>query len=155
MASDRSTIRNVYVPTASICLAIILMLIEVSLLGGDESPSVVAGLSVIAGKTVLYGIVLLLGMGLCSWCGHPFDPLHLSLLQLLAVTLGAVAVRGTLAIAVGPSIATFISLVYVLGLTGYFFSDEPMNALIAIFLAFAAHVVTVNFLLPLVGMIRG
>jgi len=94
-------------------------------------------------------------MGLCSWCGYPFDPIHSSLLQLLAVTLSAVSVRGTLGIAVGDSIATLISLVLVLSLMGYFFSDEPMNALIAIFLVYAAHMVTVSLLLPLFRMLFG
>ena len=155
MTSNNSRTRYVYLPLAAIGLAVVLMLIEVLLLGGDTSPSVLSGLSTVAGKIVMYGVVLLVGMGLCSWCGHPFDPIHFSLLQLLAVTLGAVAMRGTLEIASGPSIAAFISLVYVLGLTGYFFSDEPRNALIAIFLAFTAHTVVVSLLLPLLRMLRG
>ncbi len=154
MTLDSPRIKNVYVPLASIGLAAVLMLIG-TLLGDDASPGVLAGLSTVAGRTVLYGIVLLLGMGLCSWCGYPFDPIHSSLLQLLAVALTAVAVRGTLGIAVGDSIATLISLVLVLSLTGYFFSDEPMNALIAIFLVYTAHMVTVSLLLPLFRMLFG
>jgi hypothetical protein len=39
-----------------------------------------------------------------------------------------------------------------LALIGYFFSDEPMNALIAIFLIFAAHSVVSFFLIPLLTM---
>jgi len=31
-------------------------------------------------------LVLLLGIGLCSWFGYPFDPIHFSLFQLLADT---------------------------------------------------------------------
>lgn len=153
MNADSPRTRNMYVPLAAIGLALMLMVLEVLSSGGKVSAGVAAGLSGIAMKVVLYGVVLLLGMGLCSWFGHPFDPIHSCLLQLLAVTLGAVAVRGTLAIVAGDGIAAFACLVLVLGLTGYFFSDEPMNAIIAIFLMFAAHTVVVSFLLPALRMV--
>lgn len=153
MGADSPRTRNVYVPLAVLGLSLILMLIGALLSKADAPPEAGAGLSAVAVKVALYGVVLLLGMGLCSWCGHPFDPIHYCLLQLLAVTLIAVAARGTLALATGDSIAALISLVLVLALTGYFFSDEPINALIAVFLMFAAHTVVVSFLLPALMMV--
>ena len=101
----------------------------------------------------MYGLILLLGIGLCSWFGYPFDPIHWSLLQLLAVALIASALRGTLGLLTSDAVTTLISLVLFLGLIGYFFSDEPMNALIAIFLIVAAHSVVTSLLMPLLTML--
>lgn len=144
--------KNVYVPLVLIGLAVVLMLIEVLFIGKSTSASTLEGLATVVVKIILYALVLLLGIGLCSWLGYPFDPIHWSLLQLLAVTLIVGAVRGTLGIVTGDSVAMLISVVLFLGLIGYFFSDEPINALIAIFLIFAAHSVVTFFLTPLLTM---
>lgn len=140
-------------PLAVIALAVVLMLVEVLFLSNDASTGALEKLVAVAVKTTLYMFVLLLGIGLCSWFGYPFDPIHWSLLQLLAVTLIAGAVRGTLGILTGDGIATLISLVLVLGLIGCFFNDEPMNALIAIFLIYAAHSMVTFLLMPLLTML--
>ena len=139
-------------PLAVIALALVLMLVEVLFLNNDASTGALEKLTAVAVKTTLYMFVLLLSMVLCSWFGYPFDPIHWSLLQLLAVTLIAGAVRGTLGILTGDGVATLISLVLVLGLIGYFFNDEPTNALIAIFLIYAAHSVVTFLLMPLLTM---
>ena len=149
MNLNDSKTKNVYIPLALISLAIIFMLIEVLFIDKNASFGVLEGLATIAAEIILYVLILLLGIGLCSWFGYPFDPIHWSLLQLLAVTLSVGAVRGTLGIVTGDSVAMWISIVLFLGLIGYFFSDEPMNALIAIFLIFAAHSVVTFFLTPL------
>ncbi len=153
MISDTPKTKNVYVPLALIALAVILMLVEVLFLSKDASDGALEALLTVVGKTILYIVVLLLGMGLCSWFGYSFDPIHWSLLQLLAIALSAGAVRGTLGILTGDAVATLISLVLFLGLVGYFFSDEPINALIAIFLVFAAHSVVTFLLMPLLTML--
>ncbi len=145
--------KNVYVPLALIGLAVVLMLVEVLFLGSHASHDALEVLSAVVGKTLLYGLILLLGMGLCSWFGYPFEPIHWSLLQLLAVTLIAGALRGTLGILTSDAVAILISLVLFLGLIGYFFNDEPINALIAIFLIFAAHSVVTFLLMPLLSML--
>jgi hypothetical protein len=140
------------VPLAVIALALMFMMVEVLFLSNNASTGVLEKLAAVAVKTTLYMFVLLLGIGLCSWFGHPFDPIHWSLFQLLAVTLIAGAVRGTLGILTGDGVATLVSLVLVLGLIGYFFNDEPMNTLIAIFLIYAAHSVVTFLLMPLLTM---
>jgi len=145
--------KNVYVPLALIGLAVVLMLVEVLFLGNHASHGALEVLSTVVGKTIMYGLVLLLGIGLCSWFGYPFDPIHWSLLQLLAVALIASSLRGTLGLLTSDAVATLISLVLFLGLIGYFFSDEPMNALIAIFLIVAAHSVVTFLLMPLLTML--
>ena len=153
MLEDTPKTKNVYVPLALIGLAVVLMLVEVLFLGNHASHGALEVLSTVVGKTIMYGLVLLLGIGLCSWFGYPFDPIHWSLLQLLAVALIASALRGTLGLLTSDAVTTLISLVLFLGLIGYFFSDEPMNALIAIFLIVAAHSVVTSLLMPLLSMI--
>ena len=153
MLEDTPKTKNVYVPLVLIGLAVVLMLVEVLFLGNHASHGALEVLSTVVGKTIMYGLVLLLGIGLCSWFGYPFDPIHWSLLQLLAVALIASALRGTLGLLISDAVATLISLVLFLGLIGYFFSDEPMNALIAIFLIVAAHSVVTFLLMPLLTML--
>ena len=153
MISYTPKTKNVYVPLALIGLAVVLMLVEVLFLGNHASHGALEVLSTVVGKTIMYGLVLLLGIGLCSWFGYQFDPIHWSLLQLLAVALIAGALRGTLGILTSDAVATLISLVLFLGLIGYFFNDEPMNALIAIFLIVAAHSVVTFLLMPLLSML--
>jgi hypothetical protein len=141
--------KNVYIPLALIGLAVVLMLTEVLFIDKNASFGVLEGLTTIAAEIILYVLILLLGIGLCSWFGYPFDPIHWSLLQLLAIALIVGAVRGTLGIVTGDSVAMLICVVLFLGLIGYFFSDEPLNALIAIFLIYAAHSVVTFFLIHL------
>lgn len=152
MNSKAYTTKNVYVPLAVIVLALVLMLVEILFLSNDASTGTLEKLVAIVLKAFLYVLILLLGMGLCSWFGYPFDPLYLSLLQLFAVTLCIGAMRSTLGIVTGDSVAMIICCVLFLGLISYFFSDEPMNALIAIFLIFAAHSVVTSLLMPLFAM---
>jgi len=145
--------KNVYVPLALIGLAVVLMLIKALFIGNDASDVALERLAVVAAKIILYALVLLLGIGLCGWFGYSFDPIHFSLLQLLAVTLIVGALRGTLGIMTGDSVAMLTSVVLFLGLIGYFFSDEPMDSLIAIFLIFAAHSMVTFLLMPLLTML--
>ncbi len=153
MLEDTPKTKNVYVPLTLIGLAVVLMLVEVLFLGNQASHGALEVLSTVVGKTIMYGLVLLLGIGLCSWFGYPFDPIYWSLLQLLAVALIASALRGTLGLLTSDAVDTLISLVLFLGLIGYFFSDEPINALIAIFLIVAAHSVVTFLLMPLLTML--
>ena len=153
MNSNTPKTKNVYVPLALIALSVVLMLVEVLFISNDASDGVLERLSTVAAKTILYVLVLLLGIGLCSWFGYPFDPFYWSLLQLFAVTLSVGAVRGTLGIVTGDSVAMLTSIVLFLGLIGYFFNDESINALIAIFLIFAAHSVVTFLLMPLLAML--
>jgi hypothetical protein len=62
------------------------------------------------------------------------------------------ALRGSLGILIGDMFAVYVSIAFGLGLIGYFFNDEPMNALIAIFIIFAAHSVVTFLLMPLLAM---
>ena len=153
MISYTPKTKNVYIPLTLIGLAVVLMLVEGLFLGNHASHGALEVLSTVIGKIILYGLVLLLGVGLCSWFGYPFDPIHWSFLQLLAVALIAGALRGTFGILTSDTVATLISLVLFLGLIGYFFNDEPMNALIAIFLIVAAHSVVTFLLMPLLSML--
>ncbi len=153
MISYTPKTKNVYVPLSLIGLAVVLMLVEGLFLGNHASQGALEVLSTVGGKTIMYGLVLLLGIRLCNWFGYPFDPIHWSLLQLLAIALITGALRGTFGILTSDTIATLISLVLFLGLIGYFFNDEPMNALIAIFLIVAAHSVVTFLLRPLLTMV--
>jgi hypothetical protein len=146
MTENTSKIKNLYVPLASIGLAFVIMLIDVMFLSKEAYNSPLQGmLIVVVGKTILYTVVMMLGLGLCSWCGYPFDSFFIALLQLVAVALIAGAVGDTLSVLIG-GIASYLNIVIFLGLMGYFFSDDAINALIAIFLVYAGHSV-VNFLL--------
>jgi hypothetical protein len=149
---DNPKIKNVYVPSALAGLAVVLLLVEVLFISKDASADVLEKILTIAVKIILYTIVLLLCIGLCSWLGYPFDPVHWSLLQLLAIVLLAGALRGSLGILIGDMFAVYVSIAFGLGLIGYFFNDEPMNALIAIFIIFAAHSVVTFLLMPLLAM---
>jgi len=151
--SNAHKAKNVYVPLALIGLAVVFMLIEALFIGNDASDGTLEKLVAVAVKIILYAFLLLLGIGLCGWFGYCFDPIHFSLLQLLAVTLIAGALRGTLGFVAGDSIAMLTSIVLFLGLVGYFFSDEPMNSLVAIFVIFAAHSVVTFLLMPLLAML--
>ncbi len=144
--------KNIYVPLALIGLSVVLILVEVSFISNNASSGALERLAAVALKTILYVFILLLGIGLCSWFSYPFDPFYWSLLQLFAVTLSVGAVRSTLGIVTGDSVAMITCCVLFLGLIGYFFSDEPMNALIAIFLIFATHSVVTSLLMPLFAM---
>lgn len=108
MFNNTPKIKNVYVPLAVIALALVLMLVEVLFLSNDATAGALEKLTAVAVKTILYMFVLLLGMVLCSWFGYPFDPIHWSLFQMLAVTLITGAVRGTLGIPTGNGIATLL-----------------------------------------------
>ncbi len=148
---ERSTkIKDVYVPLICIGIAFVIMMIDVIFLSKKAYDSPLQGmLLIVVGKTVMYTVVMILGLALCSWCGYPFDSFLVSLLQLVAVALLAGAVGDTLVTLIG-GIASYLNIVIFLGLMGYFFSDDAINALIAIFLVYAGHSVVTLLLLPIV-----
>lgn len=147
---ERNTkIKDAYIPLTCIGLAFVIMMIDVIFLSKKAYDSPLQGmLIIIVGKTVLYAVVMMLGLVLCSWFGYPFDPFFVSLLQLVAVALLAGAVGDTLGTLIG-GVASYLNIVIFLGLMGYFFSDEAINALIAIFLVYAGHSVVTFLLLPM------
>jgi hypothetical protein len=148
MSMDNPKNKDVYIPLALIGLATVLMIVTVLFPGKGASDSVLKGLLLIVIKIGSLGLVIFLGMGLCGWFGYPFTPFGWSLLQLLAVVLFTGALRGILEILFGAAAATYISAVPFLGLMGYFFSDDAMNALIAISLLLAASCVVTYLLIP-------
>ena len=150
MKENASKIKDVYVPLACIGLALLIMMIDVLCLTNAAYDNPLQGMLIaVAGKTVLYAVVMMLGLGLCSLFGYPFDPFFVRVLQLVAVALIAGAVGDTLGVLLG-GIASFLNIVIFLGLMGYFFSDDAINALIAIFLVYAGHSVVTIVLLPMV-----
>ncbi|GAI05090.1 unnamed protein product, partial [marine sediment metagenome] len=143
-------IKDIYVPLISIGLAFVIMMIDAIFLSKRAYDNPLQGmLIIVVGKTVLYTVVMMLGLVLCSWFGYPFDPFFVSLLQLVAVALIAGAVGDTLGILIG-GVSSYLNIVIFLGLMGYFFSDDAINALIAIFLVYAGHSVVTFLLLPMV-----
>jgi len=150
MNENATKIKNIYVPLATIGLALVIMLIDVIFLSHKAYDSLLQGMLVIVvGKTILYTVVMMLLLGLCSWCGYPFFPFFSNVLQLVAVALIAGAVGDTLGSLIG-GIASYLNIVIFLGLMGYFFSDDAINALIAIFLVYSGHSVVTLLLLPMV-----
>ena len=150
MDEKNARIKDIYVPLISIGLAFVIMMIDAIFLSKRAYDNPLQGmLIIVVGKTVLYTVVMMLGLILCSWFGYPFDPFFVSLLQLVAVALIAGAVGETLGILIG-GVASYLNIVIFLGLMGYFFSDDAINALIAIFLVYAGHSVVTFLLLPMV-----
>lgn len=150
MDEKNTKIKDIYVPLISIGLAFVIMMIDAIFLSKRAYDNPLQGmLIIVVGKTVLYTVVMMLGLVLCSWFGYPFDPFFVSLLQLVAVALIAGAVGDTLGILIG-GVASYLNIVIFLGLMGYFFSDDAINALIAIFLVYAGHSVVTFLLLPMV-----
>ena len=150
MNENTTKIKNIYVPLACIGLAFVIMLIDVMFLSTKSYGSPPQGiLIVVVGKTILYTVVMMLGLGLCSWFGYPFDPFFVTLLQLVAVALIAGAVGDTLSTLIG-GFASYLNIAIFLGLMGYFFSHDAIEALIAIFLVYAGYSVVNFLLLPMV-----
>jgi hypothetical protein len=150
MDENTTKIKNIYVPLAVIGLAFVIMLIDVMFLSAKAYDSPLQGiLIVVVGKTILYTVVMMLGLGLCSWFGYPFEPFFVTLLQLVAVALIAGAVGDTLATLIG-GFASYLNIAIFLGLMGYFFSHDVIEALIAIFLVYAVYSVVNFLLLPMV-----
>ncbi|MBA7619992.1 hypothetical protein ES703_27334 [subsurface metagenome] len=150
MDEKNTKIKDIYVPLISIGLAFVIMMIDAIFLSKRAYDNPLQGmLIIVVGKTVLYTVVMMLGLVLCSWFGYPFDPFFVSLLQLVAVALIAGAVGDTLGILIG-GVSSYLNIVIFLGLMGYFFSDDAINALIAIFLVYAGHSVVTFLLLPMV-----
>ena len=150
MDEKNTKITDIYLPLIAIGLALVIMLIDVIFLSKKAYANPLQGMLIIViGKTVLYTVVMMLGLLLCSWFGYSFDPFFVSLLQLVAVALLAGAVGDTLGILIGGA-ASYLNIVIFLGLMGYFFSDDAMNALIAIFLVYAGHSIVTFLLLPMV-----
>jgi hypothetical protein len=131
-----------------ISFAALVLVIETLLAGHHAEPY--RELWTVGGRIVLYAPVLVLGMGICSWFGHPFSPTLGSLLQLYAVAIAPGAFGALARFAAGTSAGNIVSVIVFLVLIGYFFSDEPVNGLIAIFLVLAAHHV-VSMILAIVS----
>jgi hypothetical protein len=146
-------VQNVYVPVSLVSVAIVLMLLQATFLPTHSGDDQLQQIMITSVKILIFALVLWLGMGLCALFGYPFTPTHWSLLQLLAVALTPGALRGIVGYVAGDSVAVIVSLVLFLGLIGYFFNEEPMNALVAIFLVFAAHLVVASLLMPLFTML--
>jgi len=150
MDEKNTKIKDIYVPLISIGLAFVIMMIDALFLSNGAYANPLQGMLIIViGKTVLYTVVMMLGLLLCGWFGYSFDPFFVSLLQLVAVALLAGAVGDTLGTLIGGA-ASFLNIVIFLGLMGYFFSDDAMNALIAIFLVYAGHSIVTFLLLPMI-----
>ena len=150
MDEKNTKIKDIYVPLISIGIAFVIMMIDALFLSKRTYDNPLQGMLIsIVGKTVSYTIVMMLGLVLCSWFGYSFDPFFVSLLQLVAVALIAGAVGDTLGSLIGGA-ASYLNIVIFLGLMGYFFSDDAMNAVIAIFLVYAGYSVVTFLLLPMV-----
>ena len=150
MGEKNTKIKDIYVPLISIGMAFVIMIIDTLFLSKGAYDNLLQGMLIsIVGKTVLYAVVMMLGLVLCSWFGHPFEPFLVSLLQLVAVAMIAGAVGDVLGGLIGGA-ASYLNIVIFLGLMGYFFSDDAMNALIAIFLVYAGYSVVTFLLLPMV-----
>ena len=150
MNENTSKIKDVYIPLACVGLALVITMIDVVFLSKTAYDNPLQGmLIIVVGKTILYTGVMMLGLGLCSLFGYPFDPFFAKVLQLVAVALVAGAVGDTLGVLIG-GIASYLNIAIFLGLMGYFFSDNAINALIAMFLVYAGHSVVAFLLLPMV-----
>jgi hypothetical protein len=144
----RLTVKNLYVPLSFVTFAAIVMVSESLLPGNHTEPH--PEFWAIATKIALYFPVLALSMGICSWFGYPFSPTLGSFLQLLSVALLPGALSFLAGHIAGISVGSVVSLITFLVLIAYFFNDEPITALIAIFVIVAAHQV-VNMILVIVS----
>ena len=150
MDEKSNRIKDIYVPLICIGIAFVIMMIDTLFLSKGAYDNLLEGMLInIVGKTVLYTVIMMSGLALCGWFGYPFDPFFVSLLQLVAVALIAGAVGDTLGSLIGGA-ATYLNIVIFLALMGYFFSDDAMNALFAIFLVYAGYSVVNFLLLPMV-----
>ena len=150
MNENTPKIKDIYIPLACIGLAIVIMMIDVMFLSNTAYDNPFQGmLIIVVGKTILYTGVMMVGLGLCSWFGYSFDPFFVKVLQLVGVALVAGAVGDTLGFLIG-GIASYLNIAIFLGLMGYFFSDNAIHALIAMFLVYAGHSVVTFLLLPMV-----
>lgn len=129
------------------------MLLQATFLPTHPGDDQLQRITITSAKILFYVPILLLGMGLSALFGYPFIPTHWSLLQLLAVALSPGVLRSIAGYVAGDSIGTIVNLVLFLGLVGYFFNEEPLNALVATFLVVAAHSVVASLLMPLFVML--
>jgi hypothetical protein len=149
MKIDKAKIKDVYVPLGLIGGAVILMIVIMLLqrsgcknavqLANITSGPVLRGLLNIILRLAVLGVVIPLLMVICDWFGHPFVSFWDSLLKLLSVAFSAGAIVGILGFVMGSTIPVYIGMAVVLGLLGYFFSDDAIEALIAIFLLYATY----------------
>jgi hypothetical protein len=152
MKIDKAQIKDVYVPLVLIVVAAVLMMVTMLLqssgVKNSSQPANIAsgGFLGIILKIVLPIIVIPLLMMLCDWFEHPFVPFGSSFLKLLAVNLFSGAIVSVMGFVFGGTAPVYTGMVVVLGLLGYFFSDDAIEALIAIFLLYAAY--SVVFLIP-------
>jgi len=144
--------QNAYVPVSVIGVSVVILLLQAAFLPTDPGGSQLQSVMIASAKIVFYVPVLLAGMVLASIFGYPFAPAHWCGLQLLAATLGPAAVRNAVGWVAGDSMGMILGAGLFLGLIGYFFNEEAMEALIAIFLVVAAHAVVTSLLMPLFMM---
>jgi hypothetical protein len=144
--------QNVYVPVSVIVVAVVLMLLQAVFLPVHSGDNQLHNVMIASAKIGFYIPVLLAGMVLAGIFGYPLAPAHWCGLQLLATTLGPAALRNAVGYVAGDFVGMIVGLGLFLGLIGYFFSEEAMDALIAIFLVVAAHAVVTSLLMPLFMM---
>ena len=152
MIKEDTKVRDVYVPVSLICASVVLMLLQAASLPTELGDDRLQRVKIASAKILFYIPVLLLGMGLSGMFGYSFAPIRWSLLQLLAVALSPAALRDMVGYVAGDSIGTVLSIGLFLGLIGYFFNEDAMDALVAIFLVFAAHSAVTFLLTPLFTM---
>jgi hypothetical protein len=145
-------VRDVYVPISLVGVGVVLMLLQAALLPADTGGDQLQRVVLTSVRIFLYVPVLLAGMGLSAMFGYPFTPAHWSALQLLAAALGPAALRDVVGCVAGDFVGMIASVGLFLGLIGYFFNEEAMDALIAIFLVVTTHAVVTFLLMPLFTM---
>ena len=145
-------VRDVYLPVSLIGVAVVLMLLQAAFPPADTGDDQLQRIMLASAKIFFYVPVLLVGMGLSAMFGYPFAPAHWSALQLLSAALGPPALRGVVGYVAGDFVGMIVGIGLFLGLIGYFFNEEAMDALIAIFLVVAAHAVVTFLLMPLFTM---
>lgn len=141
--------QNAYVPVSVIGVSVVILLLQAAFFPAHSGNDVSIRIMIASAKIVFYVPVLLAGMVLASICGYPFAPAHWCGLQLLAASLGPAAARNTVGAVAGDFVGMILGAGLFLGLVGYFFKEEAMEALIAIFLVLAAHAVVNSLLMPL------
>jgi len=150
MSPEDDKRKEIFIPLGLLCLAVILITIKLffPVMGEPENFSARFLLAIL--RFVSFLVVLILEMWLCGQFEHPFIPFGRSLLQLFATAMIFMALSGILFFLVGQGPSFWISIVIFLGLVGYFFNEEPMSALIAIFMIYSTNAVVEFLLVPFV-----
>ena len=150
MSPEDNKRKEIFIPLGLLCLAVILIAIKLFFPVIGEPKNFSARFSLAILKFVSFLVVLVFEMWLCGQFEHPFIPFGRSLLQLFATAMIFMSLSGILVLLVGQSLSFWISIVIFLGLVGYFLNEEPMNALIAIFMIYSTNAVVEFLLIPFV-----